>query len=150
MMKNSRPIINIAIAGLLALGVVGIGITSFYQIQADTVLPGFATAKVRLEIYSPNTQTIKVTADFAPVDGPKHYYKKRSFDLTQGQNSLDWYIRRIPEGKYSYQITSDKGMFTPSGNVIDFTINQENEFDKVTLNLDLQSNLREINNLGNK
>jgi len=142
MMKNSRPIINIAIAGLLALGVVGVGVTSFYQIQADTVLPGFATAKVRLEIYSPEAQSIKVTADFTPIDGEKHYYKEHSFDLTEGQNSLDWFIRQIPAGKYSYRVTSDKGIFTPSGNVIDLVIDQENEFDKVVLDLDLPSVLR--------
>lgn len=135
-MRNSRPIINIAIAGLLALGVVGVGLTSYYQIQADTVLPGFATAKVRLKIMSPEKTTILVKADFKKQDEDKHYYQERSFELNQGENDLVWYIRQIPEGSYSYLVTSDKGIFTPSGNSVQMKSNVENEFEVVSLDLD--------------
>ncbi len=137
-MKNGRPILNIAIAGLLALGIIGIGITSYFQIQADTVLPGFATAKVRLRVLSPNETKISIDADFATLNQTKHYFKSRQFELKEGENDLTWYIRQIPGGKYTYNVTSDQGIFIPSGNTVEMTNNVENKLPVLSLDLDAE------------
>lgn len=108
-MKNIRKISNYSIAGLLAVGVLSLGIFAYRaKVQADTILPGYATAHVGLDITVPQTGTLPFTAKFLPIDGGKKYYfKSRDFTFeVAGLNTIEWYIRKIPEGNYKVVVTS--------------------------------------------
>jgi hypothetical protein len=134
-MKNPKSVVNIAVAGLLAVGVIGIGAVSYSQIQADTVLPGYATAHLQLKITAPAAESIDVKAVFAPSSGNKYYSQEKSFALSEGTNNIDWLIRKIPAGQYNLQMTAGQGDFIPSSRAVTLTSDKENAIDVVSLNL---------------
>jgi len=108
-MKNIRKISNYSIAGILAIGVLSLGFFAYRaKVQADTILPGYATAHVGLDITVPQAGTLPFTAKFLPLDGGKKYYfKSRDFTFeVAGLNTIEWYIRKIPEGNYKVVVTS--------------------------------------------
>lgn len=135
-MRSPRSITNLVIAGALALGVAGIGITSYYQVSADTVLPGFSTAKIHLEITVPQSQSVVVSATFTPQTGKKYYFKSREFTFNQpGLNTVDWYIRKIPGGTYNFTLESGSGTFLPSQALVVLEQDKVNEVPTASLNL---------------
>jgi len=135
-MKSPRRKINILIACLLAVGIVGIGFAVNRQIQADRILPGYATAHLHFEIIVPASLTVKAKAIFTPEQGKRYYFKEREFTFTTpGLNTVEWYIRKIPRGQYKATVTSDQGSFAPSLRMIYLEENAINDIDLFSLDL---------------
>jgi hypothetical protein len=127
---NKKKIANIALSAVLALAVVGIGYSAYRQkIQADTVVPGYATLHLGLKITLPETESIRIKAVALPEDGSSRYYfKERDFTFTNsGVNNVEWYIRKIPAGSYKVMITSSSGSLTPESQNTYLISDQVNE-----------------------
>lgn len=133
----SKKVINIAIIAVLALGVVGIGITAYRQrVQADTIVAGYATAHFHFNITVPLAQKIKVKATFTPPQGQNFYFKEREFDITNaGLNTVEWYLRKIPGGDYSLNLTSPQGDLQTGANQVKLEIDRVNDMGDFSLNL---------------
>lgn len=113
-MPTRRKTTQVIVASLLGLGVIGISVFAIQsQAQADTILPGYATAHLHLEISVCDNSLIPVKATFTPNTGKKYYFKNRSFDLSSGLNTIEWYVRKIPGGTYKVNFTSDQGVIAP-------------------------------------
>lgn len=137
-MTNPKRLTNIAVAGVLALGVITIGAIAYQQkIQADVIVPGFATAHSSLQITIPTTKTIRVKETFVPTDGSKRYYfKERDFTFqAAGLNTIEWYIRKIPAGSYNITIKSDSGELVPATAQATLLADQSNDVGSFGLNL---------------
>lgn len=135
MLKN-RKTLNFLIIAILTLSIGGIGILGYTRVSADTVLPGYATAHFHLQITVPEMKSVPVKAVFTPTEGSKFYYKDRSFSFTvPGINTVDWFIRKIPEGEYTVAISSPSGAFEPSTMSIRLLANQVNDLGGPALNL---------------
>lgn len=115
-MAISRRSANIMVAGLLGLAVLGAGIIGYSaKIQADSITPGFATARVIMGITVPKQTEISITATFNPVDSQakRYFFKNRVFVLKPGINLVNWYIKKIPEDSYNVTIKSNLANFQP-------------------------------------
>lgn len=113
---NKSKIANSVLAGVLALAVAGIGFGAYRQkVQADTIVPGYATLHLGLKVTIPTADKITMKAVAYPERGGKNYYfKERTFTFdTPGVNNIEWYIRKIPAGNYNVSITSSGGTLTP-------------------------------------
>ena len=115
------------VAAVLALGVLASAILAARQIQADTVVPGFATAHINLEITVCDTEELEVEAKFTPPTGKRYYFKKRAFPLSPGLNTIEWYIRKIPAGQYQLTVLSREGLPLPELEDIYLTADKVNE-----------------------
>lgn len=135
MLKN-RKTLNFLIIAMLTLSIGSIGILGYTRVSADTVLPGYATAHFHLQITVPEMRSVSVKAVFTPTQGSKFYFKDRDFSFTvPGINSVDWFIRKIPEGEYTVAISSPSGAFEPSTMSIRLLANQVNDLGGPSLNL---------------
>lgn len=137
-MKLNRKTTNALIAGFLAFVVMSVGFFAYQQkASADTILPGFATAHIALRVTIPTAQAIKFKVVFNPTNGTKRYYfKERTFNFdTPGLNSVEWYIRKIPEGTFSVIVTSDSTALSPSPVSVPLVIDKVTETAKFELNL---------------
>lgn len=135
-MTNTKKIANISVAAVLALGVMTLGAIAYQQkIQADTILPGYATSHLNMHITVPTAQTVRIKAVYTPTNGSKRfYYKERDFDLgSPGLNTIDWYIRKIPGGDYNVTVTSLSGQFSPSYAATTLQTDQLNDTGKFDL-----------------
>lgn len=118
---NKNKIANTVLAGVLALAVIGIGYSAYRQkIQADTIVPGYATLHLGLKVTIPTAQEIMIKAVAYPESGGKRYYfKERTFTFDSvGINNVEWYIRKIPADNYKVVVTSSGGAFTPESQVV--------------------------------
>ncbi len=109
-MKNIRKVSNLSIAGILAVGVLLLGFFAYREkIQADTVLPGYATAHIGLNVTVPDARSVPFAVKFTPTNGgPTYYFKNRSFTFDiPGLNTVEWYIRKIPQGEYRVTLFSE-------------------------------------------
>jgi len=108
----SRKIFNSIVGGALALGVIGIGFAAYQQkAQADTIVPGYATAHLHFNLTVPVVQNIQIKATFTQPNTKKFYFKERDFQMTaDGLNTVEWYIRKIPAGEYTLTLTSPQGL----------------------------------------
>lgn len=116
-MNINRKSANVIVAGVLTLAVVAAGVIGYgAKIQADSITPGYATAKVVMKITVPKDTEISVNATFTPTDKrtKKYYFKNRAFTLKGGVNLVSWYIKKIPGSEYTNAITSNLGNFDPS------------------------------------
>lgn len=121
---NKSKVANSILAGVLALAVVGIGFSAYRQkVQADTVVPGYATLHLGLKVTVPTADQITIKAVAYPERGGKNYYfKERTFTFnTPGINNVEWYIRKIPAGNYNVSITSSAGTFSPGVQLVELT-----------------------------
>jgi len=121
---NKNKIANVVLAGVLALAVIGIGYSAYRQkIQADTIVPGYATLHLGLKLTIPTTDAIRIKAVAYPArGGKKYYFKERDFSFeSAGINNIEWYIRKIPAGNYKVMVTSSSGVFNPESQLIDMT-----------------------------
>ena len=118
---NKNKIANAVLAGVLALAVIGIGYSAYRQkIQADTIVPGYATLHLGLKITIPTSNEIIIKAVAYPEQGGKKYYfKERTFTFdTAGTNNVEWYIRKIPAGNYKVMVTSSNGTLSPESQLV--------------------------------
>jgi len=113
-MSLSRRAAGSLVAGFLTLGVIGVSALALRnQVQADTLVAGYATAHVHLEVMVCNTPQLPLKTTFTPESGKKFYFKERTFDLSPGLNTIEWYIRKIPGTKVKAQLTSSQGIVAP-------------------------------------
>jgi hypothetical protein len=137
-MKNLRRISNYSIAGLLAAGVM---ILSFFayeaKISADTIVPGYATAHVGLNVTVPDARAVPFTVKFTPTNGSATYYfKTRPFEFTTaGLNTVEWYIRKIPSGSYKVTVSSSDQELNGSPVEVGLENDKVNETSEFELNL---------------
>ena len=140
-MKLTHKTINLLVAVLLLLGTIGIGALAYRQTraQADTILPGFATARVFMEFSVPEAKVIQVRATFNPVypKNQRFYYKDRVFKFNPGTTTINWFIRKIPADMYNVSITSTEGNLEPATLVATLQSDRVNGLDKVKLFLGL-------------
>lgn len=137
-MTITRKSANVMIAGFLALAVLGAGIIGYSaRIQADTITPGFATAKVIMELTVPQETQLSVTANFTPTNPnvKKYYFKTRVFSLKPGINLVNWYIKKIPGGTYSTSLKSNLSAFDPALLNLSLTPDKVNDTNKFIINL---------------
>lgn len=135
---NKSKIANIILAGVLALAVSAVGFAAYRQkIQADTIVPGYATLHLGLKVTVPEPQSLKIKAVAYPTAGGKYYYfKEREFELASaGVNTIEWYIRKIPAGNYSITVSSTSGNFSPENQFIEMKNDQVSERVSFELNL---------------
>jgi len=128
------------IASVLTLLVVAAGYVGYQaQIQADTVTPGYATAKIVMEISVPQATDISVGAKFTPVatNNQKYYFKNRSFALKAGINLISWYVKKIPGGSYLASLESDLSSFAPPSSQINLITDKVNSSEKFVIDLGL-------------
>ncbi len=128
-MKKSK-IANAFIAGVLSLAVIGIGYSAYRQkVQADTIVPGYATLHLGLKVTIPDPNAIAIKAVAYPLKGGKKYYfKERDFVFENaGVNNIEWYIRKIPAGNYKVMVTSSSGQFLPQEQSIELINDSINE-----------------------
>ena len=134
-MKNLRKVSNYTIAALLGLGVLTLSFFAYQtKIQADTIVPGYATAHVGLNVTVPDARAVPFMVKFTPTNGSKTYYfKSRAFSFSvAGLNTVEWYIRKIPAG--TYKVTVDSSDNELSGSPVEVTltsdvVNQTSEFE---------------------
>jgi len=113
-----RRFTNIAVAVVLLVGFGAVIIFGLNMVGADTVLPGYATAHLHLEVTVCEKSSVPIKAQFFPSAGRKYYFKDRTFEVSKGLNTIEWYIRKIPGGYYNFQVSSVYGSVLPSdGNV---------------------------------
>ena len=113
-MSLSRRAAGSLVAGFLTLGVIGVSALALRnQVQADTLVAGYATAHVHLEVMVCNTPQLPLKTTFTPESGKNFYFKERTFDLSPGLNTIEWYIRKIPGTKVKAQLTSSQGIVAP-------------------------------------
>ncbi|PIT97376.1 hypothetical protein COT77_01795 [Candidatus Berkelbacteria bacterium CG10_big_fil_rev_8_21_14_0_10_41_12] len=135
-MIRNRKTISLAVAGILAISVLSIGILGYSSVGADTVLPGYATAHIHMEVTIPDIRKVQVRAVFTPEQGKKFYFKERDFSfIAPGLNTVEWYIRKIPEGTFTFSITSPSGAFDPSTAKVTLTANKVNDVSSTSINL---------------
>lgn len=137
-MKLNRKATNGLIAGFLAIIVMTAGFFAYQQkASADTITPGFATAHVALRIAIPTARSINFRVVFNSTNGSKRYYfKERVFNFeTPGLNSVEWYIRKIPEGTFSVEVTADSTTLSPSPTDVSLAIDKVTDTAKFELNL---------------
>jgi len=117
-MSNFRKVSNYTIAGLLAVGVLLLSFFAYRaKIQADTIVPGYATAHLNIQVTVPTIQAVPFRVTFTPLaaNAKRYYFKERSFDLSAaGLNTIEWYIRKIPAGSYKLTLTSNQQELTGS------------------------------------
>jgi len=109
--KNFRKLSNYSMAGLLAAGVILLSFFAYQQkILADTIVPGYATAHLNIQVTVPTVKAVPFKATFLPQTNSKiYYFKERIFTLSgEGLNTIEWYIRKIPEGKYTLILESNE------------------------------------------
>jgi len=104
---------GVFIATLIGLGVVASAVLVLGQVQADTIVPGFATAHVHLSITVCDASALPTQVKFMPEIGKRYYFKDRAFELAPGLNTVEWYIRKIPGGKYKVTLAPSQGIVTP-------------------------------------
>lgn len=124
---------GVFIATVLGLGVVASGILVSRQVQADTIVPGFATAHVHLNVTVCETSSLPAQVKFVPDAGKKYYFKDRAFELAPGLNTVEWYIRKIPGGKYKVTLSPGQGVVTPD--VQDITLRSDEVSDNIDLSI---------------
>jgi len=110
MKKNLRKISNYSIAGLLMVGVIFMSFFAYKaKVQADTILPGYATAHLNIHVTVPTIQSVPFKVTFLPTSSSRvYYFKERTFALSgAGLNTIEWYIRKIPSGTYKVVIESN-------------------------------------------
>lgn len=135
-MLRNRKTLNFLVIAILTFSIGGIGILGYSRVSADTILPGYATAHFHLQITVPEMKTVPVKAVFTPTQGSKFYFKDRDFSFaTPGINSVDWFVRKIPEGEYSVAISSPSGAFEPSTMTVTLLANKVNDLGGPSLNL---------------
>ena len=133
-MKNLRKLSNYTIAGFLAVGVLVLSFFAYQaKIQADTIVPGYATAHVGLNVTVPDARAVPFTVKFTPTNGSKTYYfKSREFTFTvAGLNTVEWYIRKIPAGTYKVSVDSSNNELDGSpvqATLVSDQVNQTSEF----------------------
>lgn len=142
----SKKIVNYLVVGVLALGVFGIGITAYYQqAQADTIVPGYATAHLHFNITVPVAQNIKIKATFTPQSGKNFYFKERKFEISNpGLNTIEWYIRKIPAGSYKLTVISPQGSFQGNISQVILETDKVNEMGDFSLDLGSPATLEPI------
>lgn len=132
---NKKKISNIVLSAVLALAVIGVGYSAYRQkIQADTIVPGYATLHLGLKITLPEANSIRIKAVALPENGGQRYYfKERDFTFSNsGVNNVEWYIRKIPAGNYKIMVTSSSGAFSPENQstyLISDTVNERLRFE---------------------
>lgn len=133
----SKKIVNYLVVGVLTLGVFGIGITAYYQqVQADTIVPGYATAHLHFNVTVPVSQNIKIKATFTPQSGKNFYFKEREFEISNaGLNTIEWYIRKIPAGTYKLTVISPQGSFQSDVSQVNLETDKVNETGDFSLDL---------------
>ncbi len=133
----SKKIVNYLVSGVLVLGVFGIGIAAYYQqVQADTIVAGYATAHLHFNITVPVSQNIKIKATFTPDSGKNFYFKEREFEISNpGLNTIEWYIRKIPAGTYRLTLVSPQGSLQESAAQVKLENDKVNEMGDFSLDL---------------
>lgn len=137
-MTITRRSANVLVAGALSLAVVAAGVVGYNaKIKADAITPGYATAKVIMNVTVPQQTEMSANATFVPTDikTEKYYFKNRVFTLKPGVNLVSWYVKKIPGGNYNLIVTSDIGTFSPSSASISLTNDKIKNSDKFTLDL---------------
>lgn len=137
-MTISRRSANIGLAAFLAVAVLGAGIIGYNaRIQADTITPGYATAKVIMQITVPEAREISINATFIPTDkrDKKYYFKNRVFTMKPGINLVSWYIKKIPGGNYNTTVKSTIANFEPSQEVINLQSDKVTNTEKFSIDL---------------
>ncbi|MDH4359038.1 MAG: hypothetical protein OEV37_03865 [Candidatus Berkelbacteria bacterium] len=131
-MKRPQKYVNIIVAATIVLGVgLVLGLTRL--VGADTVVAGYATARVHLEVTVCEKSNVNVRAEFRPPTGKKYYFKDRYFEVQSGLNTIEWYIRKIPGGSYRAIISSDDGSFSPSTFDVNLTMDIANQAGRYSL-----------------
>jgi len=131
-MKRAQKYANIIIAAVIVLGVgLVFGLTRL--VGADTVLPGYATAHLHLEVTVCEKSNVNVRAEFRPPTGKRYYFKDRYFEVQSGLNTIEWYVRKIPGGSYRAIVTSNDGFFSPSEYDVDLTTDVANDSGRYSL-----------------
>jgi hypothetical protein len=139
-MKNLRRISNYSIAGLLAMGVLALSFFAYKtKVSADTIVPGYATAHVGLNVTVPDSRAVPFTVKFTPMNGSSTYYfKTRPFEFqTAGLNTVEWYIRKIPAGQY--RVTLDSSNQELKGSPVEVTFESDKVNETSEFELDLGS-----------
>lgn len=111
MVKSPKKMAGVLVAAGLLIGVAGIAYVGIKMVGADTVLPGFATAHLHLEVTVCEKSSIPVRAQFTPQTGKRFYFKERTFEVQSGLNTIEWYIRKIPGNTYDAEISSTTNLF---------------------------------------
>ena len=145
-MTISRRSANAALVAFLAVAVIGAGIVGYNaQIQADTITPGFATAKVIMQITVPEAKDISINASFFPTDTriSKYYFKNRVFAVKPGINLVNWYIKKIPGGDYNSTLKANIASFDPSGALITLPSDKVTDTSKYIINLGMPAPVSE-------
>lgn len=145
-MTISRRSANVALVAFLAIAVIGAGIIGYNsQIQADTITPGYATAKVIMQITVPEAKEISVNASFFPTDSrvSKYYFKNRVFTMKPGINLVNWYIKKIPGGTYNASIKSNIASFQPSEVAITLQSDEVTNTEKFAIDLGMPTPISE-------
>lgn len=137
-MTISKKSANILVASALSLAVLGAGIVAYNaKIQADAITPGYATAKVAINVTVPERTEMSVSSVFVPTDikTEKYYFKNRVFVLKPGVNLVSWYVKKIPGGNYKVTLSTDIGTFNPTEASIILTNDKITNTEKFTLDL---------------
>jgi len=124
---------GIFIATVLGLGVIATLVLVSNQVQADTIVPGFATAHVHLNVTICETPSLPAQVKFVPATGKRYYFKDRTFELAPGLNTIEWFIRKIPGGKYKVTLSPSQGVVTPD--VQDVTLQSDEVSDNINLSI---------------
>lgn len=124
---------GIFIATVLGLGVIATLVLVSNQVQADTIVPGFATAHVHLNVTVCETPSLPAQVKFIPATGKRYYFKDRTFELAPGLNTIEWYVRKIPGGKYKVTLSPSQGVVTPD--VQDVTLQSDKVSDNINLSI---------------
>jgi hypothetical protein len=136
--RNIKKISNYSIAGLLAVGVMILSLFAYREkIQADTVVPGYATAHLNIHVTVPTITSVPFKATFLPQTASKNYYfKERTFELSAaGLNTIEWYIRKIPAGNYKVILESNGQQLTNSPFIVTLLNDKVNDTTSFELNL---------------
>lgn len=131
-MKNIKKISNLSVAGLIAVSVMLLGLFAYrQQIQADTIIPGYATAHLNIHVMVPEIQDVPFKATFLPLsNNPQglYYFKERSFTMAgAGLNTIEWYIRKLPAGSYKLVFESNGKELTGSPYEVVLTSDKVND-----------------------
>jgi hypothetical protein len=131
-MKNIKKISNFSVAGLIAVSVMLLGLFAYrQQIQADTIVPGYATAHLNIHVMVPGIQDIPFKATFLPLSNNPQglfYFKERPFTMAgAGLNTIEWYIRKLPAGTYKVVLESNGKELTGSPYEVVLTSDKVND-----------------------
>lgn len=128
-----RKFTNIAVAFVLLVGFGLVVVFGINMVGADTVLPGYATAHLHLSVTVCEKSSVPIKAQFFPSAGRKYYFKERTFEVSPGLNTIEWYIRKIPGGYYNFQVSSAEGAVTPASGTVTLINDQASDLDKLSL-----------------